>query len=314
MEILDLRQIRSQHLQALLDEENRIWRDQLHWDYTNSADLIKRFVDARALPGYAAMDRGRAVGYSFFVYEDYKGLIGNLFVSQPYAGLAEGRLLTHVIETMQETPGIRRIEAQLMTPRPGVLGPTFVQEDFQVFDRQFMLLVFDAAGRLAPRAAPQIEFVGWDERYFDQAAALITLAYRNHVDSDINDQYRTPSGAGRFLKNIIHYPGCGAFYPSAALLAFDRATGVLCGMVLTSVVAEHVGHVTQVCVSPEFRDAGVGYELMRRGAEAFRAAGFGGVSLTVTCANRRAVELYERMGFRTLRQFCAYVWDAAHDR
>jgi ribosomal protein S18 acetylase RimI-like enzyme len=33
------------------------------------------------------------------------------------------------------------------------------------------------------------------------------------------------------------------------------------------------------------------------------------VSLTVTAANNEAVTLYERMGFRTTRKFCAYVWE-----
>jgi len=33
------------------------------------------------------------------------------------------------------------------------------------------------------------------------------------------------------------------------------------------------------------------------------------VSLTVTSANREAVRLYERVGFRTVRQFSAIVWE-----
>jgi ribosomal protein S18 acetylase RimI-like enzyme len=33
------------------------------------------------------------------------------------------------------------------------------------------------------------------------------------------------------------------------------------------------------------------------------------VSLTVTAANREAVDLYERMGFRTIRKFSAFVWE-----
>lgn len=310
MEILDLRQIRSRDLESLLEEENRLWREQLHWDYSSSADLIKRFVDARALPGYAALDEGRAVGYSFFVYEEYKGLIGDLFVSGPYSGSTESQLLTHVIETMQETPGIRRIETQLMTFGAGSLEATFRREHFQAFGRQFMLLGFGQIEALEPRALAETEILPWQERYFDDAAALIARAYRNHVDSEINDQYRSVSGATRFLKNIIHYPGCGAFYAPGSFLAFHQKTGVLCGLVLTSVVHPEVGHVTQVCVTSEARGTGIGYELMRRSAESFRAAGFAGVSLTVTSANRRAVRLYERMGFRNLKEFFAYVWNA----
>lgn len=314
MEILDLRQIRSDDLEVLLEEENRLWAEQLRWDYSTSADLIKRFVDARALPGYAAIEDGRAIGYSFFVYEEHKGLIGNLFVSGPYCGRTEGQLLTHVIETMQETPGIRRIEAQLMTFGAGSLESTFRREHFREFGRQFMLLDFGQQPVLRPRVGAQADLVPWHERYFEEAASLITSAYDNHVDSEINDQYRTLSGAARFLKNIIHYPGCGLFHGAGSFLAFHRMTGALCGIILTSVVHPCVGHVTQVCVSPEWHGTGIGYELMRRSVESFRAAGFAGVSLTVTSANRFAVRLYEQMGFRTLKEFSAYVWNAGNLR
>jgi hypothetical protein len=42
--------------------------------------MILRYVDAKILPGYAAVDRGRVFGYSFFVYEGNKGVIGDLYV------------------------------------------------------------------------------------------------------------------------------------------------------------------------------------------------------------------------------------------
>jgi ribosomal protein S18 acetylase RimI-like enzyme len=309
MEILDLRQLRAHDLEPLLQEETRVWREQLRWDYRNSADLIRRFVDARSLPGYVALDDGRTVGYSFFVYEDCKGLIGNLFVSRPYCGATEGRLLAHVIETMQGTPGIRRIEAQLMTFWAGALEPVFRQEQFEAYSRLFMLLELAAAPPLPARDTAAIQFLPWDERYFDAAAELIVRAYHNHVDSQINDQYCSPAGAVRFLRNIIHYPGCGTFQRAGSLLAFQGPAGGLCGMVLTSVVAPGVGHVTQVCVTPELQGTGAGYELMRRGIESFRESGFTSVSLTVTSANRQAVRLYERMGFGTLKEFSAFVWN-----
>lgn len=311
MEILDLRQICARDLESLLEEENRLWREQLRWDYSGSADLIRRFVDARALTGYAALDDGRPVGYSFFVYEEYKGLIGNLFVSSRYCGATEGQLLTHVIETLQETPGICRIEAQLMTFGSGSLDHTFRRESFRSYGRQFMMLELERGPRLEAQAAGGVKFIPWQDRFFDEAAALITLAYRDHIDSKINDQYQTLHGAARFLKNIIQYPGCGSFHAPGSLLAFDQRTGMLCGLVLTSVVCNDVGHVTQVCVTPEFHGTGIGYELMRRAVEAFRAEQFAGVSLTVTSGNRPAVRLYDRMGFHTLKEFSAYVWNSA---
>ncbi len=81
VEILDLRHFSSADLRPLLDEEVETWGDTLAWDYRSSAEMILRYVDAKILPGYAAVERGSLVGYSFFVYEGSKGVIGDLFVS-----------------------------------------------------------------------------------------------------------------------------------------------------------------------------------------------------------------------------------------
>ncbi|HET7748122.1 MAG TPA: GNAT family N-acetyltransferase, partial [Terriglobales bacterium] len=122
MEILDLRHFSSADLRPLLEGEAQVWSRLLSWDYRGSAEMILRYVDAKILPGYAAIERGRIFGYSFFVYEGSKGVIGDLFVggcngahSQNNGTHAiEVRLLTHVIETLQRSPGIHRVEAQLL--------------------------------------------------------------------------------------------------------------------------------------------------------------------------------------------------------
>jgi len=81
VEILDLRHFSSVDLRPLLDDETRAWASLLSWDYNGSAEMILRYVDAKILPGYAAIERGRIFGYSFFVYEGSKGVVGDLFVT-----------------------------------------------------------------------------------------------------------------------------------------------------------------------------------------------------------------------------------------
>ena len=80
LEILDLRHFSSVDLRPLLEDETQVWSRLLSWDYSGSAEMILRYVDAKILPGYAAVDRGRVFGYSFFVYEGSKGVIGDLYV------------------------------------------------------------------------------------------------------------------------------------------------------------------------------------------------------------------------------------------
>ena len=46
MEIIDLRHFTSADLRPLLQEETEVWSDELAWDYSSSADMILRYVDA----------------------------------------------------------------------------------------------------------------------------------------------------------------------------------------------------------------------------------------------------------------------------
>jgi ribosomal protein S18 acetylase RimI-like enzyme len=111
------------------------------------------------------------------------------------------------------------------------------------------------------------------------------------------------------LFNIVQYPGCGTFFQPASWVALERGNGRVCGISLTSMVASDVGHVTQICIAPTMRGKGIGYELLRRSLVSLAEAGARSASLTVTTANEKAVQLYESIGFRTLRRFPAFVWD-----
>jgi ribosomal protein S18 acetylase RimI-like enzyme len=81
-------------------------------------------------------------------------------------------------------------------------------------------------------------------------------------------------------------------------------------VILTSVVAPHVAHVTQICLLPNLQGKGLGRALLNASIDALRVRQFQGLSLTVTSANTPAVHLYETEGFRVLRTFSAAVWDA----
>lgn len=313
VEILDLRHFSSQELRPLLEQEARVWSKLLSWDYSGSSEMILRYVDARILPGYAAVEGSRLRGYSFFVYEQSKGVIGDLFVGNGNGRKngtheLEEELLVHVIETLQQSPGIHRVEAQLLIHDSGAVAGPFVRQKFRAFPRLFMLLPL---ADLSPAiAAPrEIEIRKWTEQDFQPAAAVITAAYHGHVDSEINDQYRSLAGSLRFLNNIVRFPGCGTFDPDASLVAVHRAARSMVGMILCSRVRSDVGHVTQVCVLPEFRGMRLGAALVTTAAAALRRRNFSALSLTVTEANHGAVELYRKLSFSLRRVFDAFVWE-----
>ena len=153
-----------------------------------------------------------------------------------------------------------------------------------------------------------IEIRPWTERDYQGAAAVITASYRGHIDSEINDQYRTSAGSLRFLNNIIRFPGCGLFDAEASIMARSRATRAPLGVILCSRVRNDVGHVTQVCVAPEYRGRGLGKALLCMACGELQKRGCRALSLTVTEANLPAVNLYKHMGFSIHRIFDAFVW------
>src|SRR5258708_1852295 len=227
VEILDLRHFSSHHLRPLLERESRLWAQMMSWDYRPSAEMILRYVDSKILPGYAAVENGNIGGYAFFVYEGSKGVIGDLYADDSIrieGDTVERRLAVHVIETLQRSPGVHRIEAQLLPHESSALSGPFLREGFQQLPRLFMVLPLTNSPqpRIAP--VPDIEFRRWVEQDFQPAATVITTAYRGHIDSEINDQYRSLSGSLRFLNNIVRFPGCVIFDGNASFVAVHRPT------------------------------------------------------------------------------------------
>jgi ribosomal protein S18 acetylase RimI-like enzyme len=307
--LVDLRDVTSAQLESLLQEETEEWRTELNWDYRSSADLVRRFVDLRALTGFTLPGDKEVAGYGYYVCEDGKGLIGGLYVSRRYRTLEnENILLNAILDSMWRTPGTRRVEAQLMMLSSPLHRTMPNPRWFRAYPRKFFEASLETIRSLPPRE-PKVTIAPWSENRQDDAARLIAAAYTGHVDSNINDQYRSTSGARRFLTNIVQYPGCGTFFAPAACVAIPATGRGLYGICLTSMVAHDVGHITQVCVSPAFRGMGLGYELLRRSLVALADHGCRSVSLTVTTSNASAIQLYERMGFVNRRDFAAYVWE-----
>ncbi len=315
MQILDLRQTTPKQLEPLFEEEARQWLNELHWDYRPSLTLIRRFLDTRSLAGRAALENGHPAGYGFYVLEEDKALLGGLFVARPYDSTRlAAQLLDSILSSLAEQPHLERIEAQLM-PFGHALDPTLVEHKFRLYTRQFMLLPLAQAKISSAAVAASAGMAGrrverWQDRYFEPCARLIREAYTNHVDGEINEQYRSEQGALKFLRNIIVLPGCGQFLPDASFVIPGTTREGLIGAVLTSAVAPGVGHTTQICVLPGEQNRGLGRILLEASLGALLNRRFHALSLTVTSANVRAVQLYERAGFSTLRTFAAAVWRA----
>jgi hypothetical protein len=169
MNIVDLRQTTVRQIEPLLEEEARHWHDELHWDYRGALELIKRFLDAHALAGCVAFENGSAAGYSFYVLEEQKGLIGGLYVSSKFPQTEIGRrLLEEMLLSMRGLPHLARIEAQLM-PFSGPVDPPLLDQGFRLYTRQFMLLDLQKLQETKPGASAGMRLTRWSDRYLNLA-------------------------------------------------------------------------------------------------------------------------------------------------
>jgi ribosomal protein S18 acetylase RimI-like enzyme len=329
-EVLDLRHFMGRSLRPLLEAEERVWTARLHWDYHPSAKLLLQYLDSRMLPGYAAVDSnpgsgpGRVAAYAFCVYEDTKAVVGDVFAdpdieqwnpqATSFAGQTaleiEETLLHHLLETLQHSPHVNRIESQLLVHPSGRHEASFRTAGFDLFRRLFMTRSLEGFDQWARIELPVgFEMRTWRDDDMQAASRLISECYNGHPDSYINDQYRTPIGSLRFLQNIVRFSGCGTFSSSVSHLVFERGSREPVALMLGSRVSSHSGHITQLCVRPQDRGRGLGKTLLAVAAQAFLKQDIREISLTVTEANSSAVDLYRRHQYEVAHTFDAGVWE-----
>jgi ribosomal protein S18 acetylase RimI-like enzyme len=326
LEILDLRHFSARQLRPLLEDEARVWKRRLRWNYESSVELLLQYFDSRILPGFVALERGRICGFTFCVYEGPKAVVGDVYstASDPEQALQiTERLLGHLLDLLHHSPGIERIESQMLLYDSGVIEKSFLEAGFTLHPRLFM--EYDRAGvqtggedvppaSITARLPEYLEVSSWTAACYQPAAELIHAAYADHVDASINDQYRTLHGSLRFLHNIVRFPGCGVFEANSSWVLRDKRTDTLAGILLCSRVAPDVAHITQICVATAYRRRGLGRTLLEHCIEQLGGAGFVAITLTVTEANQQAVRLYESLGFTVRRQFDAMVKDTSATR
>jgi ribosomal protein S18 acetylase RimI-like enzyme len=318
LEILDLRHFSARQLRPLLEAEAHHWEQRLRWDYRSSTELLLQYLDSRILPGFVSLERGRVCGYAFCVYEGHKAVVGDawsLTADPDLTRQSNFALLQRLLELLLYSPGIHRIESQLLLYDSGTITSPFVEAGFTTNPRLFMQLDLTAEPLSRINGDPHltlpadIELAPWSSNDYQASAALIHDAYCNHVDSQINDQYCTLHGSLRFLHNIVRFPGCGTFDSEHSWVLRHKPSRALIGLLLCSRVAADVAHITQLCIARTWRGRELGATLLHHAIRHLTHSGANAITLTVTAANEAAVELYHRSGFFVRHRFDAMVYD-----
>ena len=84
---------------------------------------------------------------------------------------------------------------------------------------------------------------------------------------------------------------------------------LMVALVLGSRVSTQSGHITQLCVRPQYRRRGLARLLLAIAATCFFRQGVSEISLTVTERNANAIGLYRQEGYDCAHLFDAAVWE-----
>jgi ribosomal protein S18 acetylase RimI-like enzyme len=292
---------------SLMNEEEEEWLSDLGWDYSAIRQILVSFIRQRLLPGYAATNEKELLGYTYFLVNQTKGIIGAIFAAKlsPVQEIAEN-LLSLTISSLRDNLQIKRVEAQIIPFNGANLTAIFLRHGFHYYPRLYLDLSLSSFR--SAESNPGEKIVAWDSTHLRLAAEMTTISYTNQTDALICEDYRTVAGCESYLRSLVENPGCGIFMPEASFMCLDgRQTP--CGFIIGCRISKGVGMIPQIAVHPDYQGRGVGNALVQRSFEQYKALGFQTVSLTATQDNRRAFDWYQRLGFIIRKEFGAYVWE-----
>ncbi len=292
---------------SLMNEEEAAWLSDLGWDYSAIRQILVSFIRKKLLPGYAATNEKELLGYTYFLVNQAKGIIGSIFAAKlsPVQKIANN-LLSLTISSLRDNPQITRVEAQIMPFSGADLSVIFAQHDFIHYPRFYLDLSLSEFR--AAECDPGEKITAWDSTHLHLTAEMTSMSYSNQTDALICEDYRTVAGCESYLRSLVDNPGCGVFMPETSFMCLD-ARQTPCGFIIGCRISKGVGMIPQIAVHPDYQGRGVGNALVQRSFEQFKVLGFHTVCLTATGDNRRAFEWYQRLGFKIRKAFGAYVWE-----
>ena len=309
----DLKYIPISHLEEslllpVMEEEERIWLNDLGWDYSPIRQILVSFIKQKLLPGYVAVNEKKAFGYIYFLVNQAKGIIGALYASKTsHSQEAVEELLSLTIACLKDSQNIKRVEAQIMPFHNLNLTATFTKYGFSYYPRYYLDLDLDAHPPKTGHGSPE-KIIPWNSAYLSDAAQMTLLSYRDQTDAEICEDYRTKTGCENYLRSLVENPGCGIFMPEASFISLD-SQGSPCGFIICCRISGGAGMIPQIAVHPSYQGRGLGKVLINRTFAQLQTSDYHAVSLTVTKKNRRAFDWYQRLGFKIRKEFGAYVWE-----
>lgn len=141
----------------------------------------------------------------------------------------------------------------------------------------------------------------WDEADIERHALTKHRSFRDEVDAEVFPSLGEYFGCVRLMHEISQQENF--LGPATWLIVCRTGNGMPedCGTIQGLGPTIQTGSVQNVGVVPEHRGMGLGRALVLKSLEGFAFTGRQRIVLEVTANNRPAVELYQSIGFRTVR-------------
>jgi ribosomal protein S18 acetylase RimI-like enzyme len=191
----------------------------------------------------------------------------------------------------------------------------FVKLGFKALPRYFLSVTLDneeVTRQVEALAGSEDSVIrDWKREFRASTAEVIYDSYVGSPDLDLCRDYQSRRGCVRFLNNLIGSPTCGKFSEKDTKVALDQNGGI-CGVLLATEIDSGTGMIPQLSVRREYQGKGIGSRLLAEYMKGAVREGLERVTLSVSQGNKRAFDLYRRVGFQPEKEFHALVWESSH--
>jgi ribosomal protein S18 acetylase RimI-like enzyme len=153
-----------------------------------------------------------------------------------------------------------------------------------------------------PALPKDYRMLAWDDSLFEEFAATKYECFKGELDTNVFPSLSTLDGCRRLMTGITEKPG---FIPYATWLTAycppESKTPEYCGTIQGLRDKFGLGAIQNIGITPPHRNRGLGTCLILYCLEGFRRAGIKVAHLEVTAQNTRAIELYRRLGFVSVK-------------
>jgi ribosomal protein S18 acetylase RimI-like enzyme len=152
-----------------------------------------------------------------------------------------------------------------------------------------------------PPLPDRYRLLPWRENLVERHADAKYLSFREEIDANVFPCLGDRDGCLRLMRDISRRAG---FVPEATWLLIDTSANKArnaCGTIQGITDQLGNGSIQNLGIAPAHRSFGLGTILLAASLAGFKQAGVSRVTLEVTAQNQRALRLYERIGFRSIR-------------